>query len=336
MPETQKDFFISYNKADIHWAEWIAWQLEEEGYSTILQAWDFKAGSNFVLEMHRATQSVKRTIAILSPNYLSSVFTAPEWAAVFAKDSMGENRLLLPIRVQECQPEGLLRQIVYIDLVGLDERNAREKLLADIRSERGKPLSPPAFPINVQHSLKKKPVFPGDQLFPDDQLYPNDSPLTSNQVLKSIERKEVPRKRWIDLVIIIGTSVLLASIILLGIIWFTSSTQSNSSQPYYYSPKGELDNFCFAIMHHDYQSAYDDFYSSFKSSLSMDQFEKSINAIADKHDGIGNCNTRITDQIGSIVHGTITYTFGDRSTKTDTYDLLQDSNDQWWINSWSI
>jgi hypothetical protein len=24
-----KDFFISYNKADRQWAEWIAWQLQE-------------------------------------------------------------------------------------------------------------------------------------------------------------------------------------------------------------------------------------------------------------------------------------------------------------------
>ena len=28
--DTDKDFFISYNKADREWAEWIAWQLEEE------------------------------------------------------------------------------------------------------------------------------------------------------------------------------------------------------------------------------------------------------------------------------------------------------------------
>jgi hypothetical protein len=31
-----KDFFISYNKADRRWAEWIAWQLEETGYTTSL------------------------------------------------------------------------------------------------------------------------------------------------------------------------------------------------------------------------------------------------------------------------------------------------------------
>ena len=51
---TSKDFFISYNKADRAWAEWIAWTLEEAGYSTTIQAWDFQAGGNFVLEMQKA------------------------------------------------------------------------------------------------------------------------------------------------------------------------------------------------------------------------------------------------------------------------------------------
>jgi hypothetical protein len=46
-----KDFFISYAKADQPWAEWIAWKLEDAGYSTVIQAWDFRPGANFVLEM---------------------------------------------------------------------------------------------------------------------------------------------------------------------------------------------------------------------------------------------------------------------------------------------
>jgi TIR domain len=35
---TPTHFFISYNKTDRAWAEWIAWQLEEAGYTTIIQA----------------------------------------------------------------------------------------------------------------------------------------------------------------------------------------------------------------------------------------------------------------------------------------------------------
>ncbi len=32
------DFFVSYTSADRAWAEWIAWQLEAEGYTVIVQA----------------------------------------------------------------------------------------------------------------------------------------------------------------------------------------------------------------------------------------------------------------------------------------------------------
>ena len=55
--EAPKDFFISYTHADQRWAEWIAWHLETEGYTTMLQAWDFVAGSHFVHEMDTRYQA---------------------------------------------------------------------------------------------------------------------------------------------------------------------------------------------------------------------------------------------------------------------------------------
>ncbi len=48
-----KSFFISYNRSDKTWAEWIAYTLEEAGYSVVIQAWDFRPGGNFVLEMQK-------------------------------------------------------------------------------------------------------------------------------------------------------------------------------------------------------------------------------------------------------------------------------------------
>src|SRR5689334_3436803 len=104
------NFFISYNQADRTWAEWIAWQLEEEGYTTVLQAWDFRPGGNFVHQMDGATIDAERTIAVLSPDYFASSFTQPEWAAAFKKDPTGEKGILLPVRVRECNIEGLLGQ----------------------------------------------------------------------------------------------------------------------------------------------------------------------------------------------------------------------------------
>ena len=53
----------------------------------------------------------------------------------FAEDPNGEDRKLLPIRVKKCKPKGLLKSIIYIDLVDLDENTAGSKLLSGIESK---------------------------------------------------------------------------------------------------------------------------------------------------------------------------------------------------------
>ncbi|MEO5732452.1 MAG: toll/interleukin-1 receptor domain-containing protein [Rubrivivax sp.] len=141
------DFFISYNKADRAWAEWIAWQLEAGGHTTTIQAWDFREGGNFVLDMQRAIEGARRTVLVLSPDFLASAFTAPEWAAAFAQDPTGAQGRLLPVRVRDCRPTGLLAQIVYVDLVGLPDRaQAAKRLLAGAATGRAKPTTEPGMP----------------------------------------------------------------------------------------------------------------------------------------------------------------------------------------------
>ncbi|UFW51111.1 MULTISPECIES: toll/interleukin-1 receptor domain-containing protein [Bradyrhizobium] len=151
------DFFISYNKADREWAEWIAYVLEEEGFSTSVQAWDFRPGKNFVLELQRVAGSADRTIMVLSPDYLVSEFGSPEWAAAFAGDPKGDRAKLLPVMVRPCEPTGMLRQIVRIDLVGQGEENARKRLLEGVKEKRGKPDVRPAFPTRAAEDKETAP-----------------------------------------------------------------------------------------------------------------------------------------------------------------------------------
>jgi nucleoside phosphorylase len=153
-----KDFFISYDKADRAWAEWIAWQLEEANDTVIIQTWDFRLGKNFVFEMDRAIRESTRTIAVLSPDYLSAFYTHSEWAAAFSKDPMGLQGTLLPIRVRKCKPTGLLALVVYTDLVDCDEGTAIERLLAVASNARGKPKLMPSFP-KKEHILSKPRAF---------------------------------------------------------------------------------------------------------------------------------------------------------------------------------
>ena len=104
-----KDFFISHNQSDRPWAEWLAWTLEEAGYSVIIDAWDFQPGGNFALEMDKAAKQSHKTIAVLSEHYLKAEYVHPEWAAALAKDPTGKNRSLLTIRVSPCLTDKTMR-----------------------------------------------------------------------------------------------------------------------------------------------------------------------------------------------------------------------------------
>jgi len=145
----RRDFFVSYTGADLPWARWIAWELAAAGYTTVFQEWDFQAGANFVLEMHRAAHQTHRTVAILSQRYLHALFTQPEWAAAIVRDPTAVERRLVPVRIEDCQPGGMLQGIIYIDLVGLDEPAARQRLregMAGTLHGRSTPTTAPAWP----------------------------------------------------------------------------------------------------------------------------------------------------------------------------------------------
>jgi tetratricopeptide (TPR) repeat protein len=158
---SKKDFFVSYNRHDRTWAEWIAWTLEEAGYSVVIQAWDFRPGGNFVLDMQQAAAQAERTIAVLSENYLTSQFTQPEWAAAFAQDPTGARRSLIPMRVGDCALTGLLATIVYVDLVAVAEATARDLVLQALQEGRLKPPRPPQFPgQGGAIAAAAKPIYP--------------------------------------------------------------------------------------------------------------------------------------------------------------------------------
>lgn len=82
---------------------------------------------------------------------MNAEFTEPEWAAAFANDPKSLERKIIPIRVRECQPTGLLRSIVYVDLVQLDADAARQAILEAL-PERLKPNAEPPFPKNEKFS----------------------------------------------------------------------------------------------------------------------------------------------------------------------------------------
>ncbi|NUT12269.1 MAG: toll/interleukin-1 receptor domain-containing protein, partial [Nonomuraea sp.] len=144
------EIFVSYSPADTAWATWIAWELEAAGYRTMIQAWDFVPGTNFIDFMDRGVSEAQLVVAVLSRNYLTSRYGRLEWQAAMRADPDNPSNKLVTIRLEDVQLEGLLSTITWVDLLGVtDSGQARALLLGRVReamSGRAKPEAAPAFP----------------------------------------------------------------------------------------------------------------------------------------------------------------------------------------------
>nr|WP_169806316.1 toll/interleukin-1 receptor domain-containing protein [Herbidospora sakaeratensis] len=142
----QRDFFITYNHKDEAWATWVAETLEKAGHTTVIQAWNFLPGDNFMAAMDDALSTCRRTLGVLSPHYLASLFTRAEWTAAYRQTLLGRPRSFIPVRVAECDPGPLLGPVVYIDVAGVDEDEARRRLLAGVADSVPRERRDPRFP----------------------------------------------------------------------------------------------------------------------------------------------------------------------------------------------
>ena len=157
------DFFVSYTQKDRAWAEWIAWTLEEDHHRVLIQAWDFVPGTNWIQSMQAGVRDADRTIAVLSEEYLRSVFASAEWQAAWAGDPGGAARKLLPVRVSDCPREGLLAGVTGIDVFGQSEAAAKaglRRMVAAAMAGRAKPAVQPAFP-GAGRAMPRAARFPG-------------------------------------------------------------------------------------------------------------------------------------------------------------------------------
>ena len=146
-----KDYFISYTGTDEKHATWIAALLEENGYSVVIQAWDFRPGDNFVSKINESLIGCKQLIIILSKNYLNSKWCEREWTAKLAEQADGPERRVIPVKVEQIRLSGLLSPIVYIDIVDKTENEAKNIILQGLLNSVNRMSSGYPQPFTVEH-----------------------------------------------------------------------------------------------------------------------------------------------------------------------------------------
>ena len=160
-----RDFFVSHAGRDAAWAEWIAWQLQEAGWTVELDVWDWAPGQDFVALMEAALERADQLLAVCTEAYFASAFGRAEFRAAYARNTKpsldAETKIthrIVPVLVESVTLPPLYATMIVLDLTGLDEAAAAARLRA--RLTGGRPNSPPPFPLRNLVSVDK-PGFAG-------------------------------------------------------------------------------------------------------------------------------------------------------------------------------
>ncbi len=168
-----RDFFISRAGADKAFAVWLGQVLAANGKSYILQDEHF-GHQDFIAAMDRALKSGAHTIALYSQAYLNSEYCLKEAATVLHGDPFNKHELLIPLRIETCAPDGVLKNLSFTDL--LPERRQADatalalKILAAVGVEEPRLDNIPAPPDGAL--FKQTPITPAKFRLKTDHLAP--------------------------------------------------------------------------------------------------------------------------------------------------------------------
>jgi TIR domain/Tetratricopeptide repeat/NB-ARC domain len=163
------DFFVSHAGHDRAWAEWVAWHLAEAGYTVELDVWDWATGQNLVTKMSDALDRSGRVVALFSAAYFDrSRYTTEEWSASVIRLTGAAHGRLVPLRIEDVPAKeipAVLRPLLFRDLYGLSEDDARRVLLEAVAAPT-RPDASPVFPglgnLDVPSRLiRSAPRLPG-------------------------------------------------------------------------------------------------------------------------------------------------------------------------------
>jgi hypothetical protein len=112
------DVFISYSHKDKEWvSDVLVKMLRENRLDVLVDESDFEAGLASIENMTDSVERSRRTIAVLTPNWVESEWTRFEGLLTAQEDPTGGRGRLIPILRQQCSPPKWISIRSYLDFV---------------------------------------------------------------------------------------------------------------------------------------------------------------------------------------------------------------------------
>ncbi len=116
------DVFISYSSKDKQWVRGeLLHALEERGLRVIIDFRDFRPGAPSIKEIERAVLSSRKTLLILTPDYLASQWTEFENLLLQTLEPSNQTLRLIPLLKEKCDLPLRLRMLTYVNFIDPDD-----------------------------------------------------------------------------------------------------------------------------------------------------------------------------------------------------------------------
>jgi len=149
--QTQFDYdvFISYSHADKVWVRGeLLKRLEASGLRACIDTRDFRPGAPSVTEMERAVLTSRKTVLVLTPDYVASAWTEFETLMLQTLDPAARQRRIVPLLKAHVELPLRISYLSYVDFSDpQDEALAWTRLLNALDTSTIALPSTPAMPV---------------------------------------------------------------------------------------------------------------------------------------------------------------------------------------------
>lgn len=115
-PALPYDVFISYSRRNSAWVRnELLPKLEAQGVRVCIDFRNFALGAPLISEIERAVLESRKTLLVLTPDYLASQWTEFENLLVATLDPAARARRMLSLMLEPCELPLRLRQLIYLD-----------------------------------------------------------------------------------------------------------------------------------------------------------------------------------------------------------------------------
>jgi TIR domain len=124
------DAFISYSHRNRDWVRsWLVPQLKHAGLKVCIDYEGFEPGAPTLTEIERAVLQSRKTVLVLTPEYLQSEWTELENILVQTLDPAARQRRLIPILLLYCQLPLRIGSLTSIDFTRAEEHEEKARPL---------------------------------------------------------------------------------------------------------------------------------------------------------------------------------------------------------------